>query len=224
MNPMNQAWNLLKAQEHMTTLRPDDAAPGNEYPQSIDPNVASMAGRYKGEHWDPDAVGDDAYDKTADRNQQRIQDAKDSHLAHREHNQAKIERLKGLAAKQAQYGKDPLNASSDRELSHGWHGTPQKTLNESMPEHTDGPLSSQMRGGEDAIRNIRSRIQRMPRPGERGGGNHVGTEDTSQTDAQEPLDPYDMRNYNNSFNQQPQQQQQLQGQRSPLQLQAPQGQ
>ena len=213
---MSQAWNLLKAQEHMTSYPRDAAQPLHEgskiqgYPQSIDPNVASMAGREK-----------------ADSNQHRIESSQESRYAREPKNRSRTQRLQGFAAKQAEYGNNPLNASSDREFSGGWHGTPEQTLNERNPEYEDSPANNEMRGGEDAIEDIRNRVQRMPRPGERGAEGHVGVEDTSQSKEQEPQDPYDARNYNMGYDPQLQQQgqgqqQQQLGQRSPLQLQQPQ--
>ena len=209
---MSQAWNLLKAQPHMTTIRDENEPPG-EYPQSIDPNVASMTARYKGRTGGYDLpserggkLGEDAFQS----NQHNLDLSTGKSSANDtdwdQHYKAK-QNMK--AAKNKEYGKNPI-ATDPNDISGG--------------NHFAQFGNSAREGGNQAINDIRSRVQRMPRPGERGGGDHEGLEDTSQTKEQEPQDPYDARNYNMGYDpqlQQGQQQQQL-GQRSPLQLQAPQ--
>lgn len=207
---MNYAWSVLKAQTHLTTIRPDPAMPDQE-PQSIDPQVASMAARYRGEKQDPKdgpmLTGKDAYDSNQDSLEihTRRPNTYDPDFDHEYAAKRNAQSLKNK-----QMGRDPINTDPD-DLS-------------DVDTATRYEPDSSRAGGNQAIKDIRSRIQRMPRPGERGGGDHEGVEDTSQSKEQEPQDPYDARNYN--FGEQQQQlqapQQQQQGQRSPLQLQAPQ--
>ena len=209
---MSQAWNLLKAQPHMTTIRDKNEPPG-EHPQSIDPNVASMTARYKRRAGGYDLpsekggkLGEGAFQSNQDdldlyTDNPRSGDSEFDHKYKAKNNMK--------AAKNKEYGENPI-ATDPNDISGG--------------NHFASYGNSAREGGNQAINDIRSRVQRMPRPGERGGGDHEGLEDTSQTKEQEPQDPYDARNYN--FGEQQQQlqapQQQQQGQRSPLQLQAPQ--
>tara|TARA_R110000765_G_scaffold418502_3_gene522021 strand:+ start:1140 stop:1808 length:669 start_codon:yes stop_codon:yes gene_type:complete len=201
-NAMNYAWSVLKAQTHLTTIRPDPAMPDQE-PQSIDPQVASMAARYRGEKQDPKdgpmLTGKDAYDSNQDSLEihTRRPNTYDPDFDHEYAAKRNAQSLKNK-----QMGRDPINTDPD-DLS-------------DVDTATRYEPDSSRAGGNQAIKDIRSRIQRMPRPGERGGGG-IGEVDTSQTTPQVPEDPYDPRNYN--FSQPQPQQHQLQAPQQPQQQQ-----